>query len=235
MIIGIMQPYFFPYLGYWQLINAVDKYVIYDDVTFIKGGWISRNYILLNGQPHMITLPLDNPSSFRNINEIEITSNIKAREKILRTINSAYRKAPFFDTVMPMVEKQILNCTGIAELNYNTIIDISNYLGIDTRFILSSDMDKDNTLKGQEKVIAINKALGSDMYINSVGGKEIYSEKAFEDNGIKLRFLEVNDICYGQFNNSFVPNLSIIDILMFNSAQDTKSLLSCYTLSRGKR
>lgn len=234
MIVGIMQPYFFPYLGYWQLINAVDKYVIYDDVTFIKGGWISRNYILLNGQSHMVTLPLDNPSSFRNINEIGITSNIKAREKILKTIEAAYRKAPYYDIVMPMVEKQILESKGIAELNYNTIIELSKYLGIETEFILSSDMDKDNSLKGQDKVIAINKALGADMYINSVGGKSIYSEKAFEDNGIKLRFLEVDNVCYKQYSNDFVPNLSIIDILMFNDVKETKKLLSCYSLSRGR-
>ncbi len=235
MIVGIMQPYFFPYLGYWQLINAVDKYVIYDDVTFIKGGWISRNYILLNGQAHMVTLPLENPSSFRKINDIDVTYNIKAREKIIKLITAAYKKAPYFDTIMPWIESLVLNSKGIAELNYDTIVRITDYLDIKTELIVSSDMDKDNSLTGQDKVIAINKALNSDTYINSVGGKGIYSERVFEENGIKLRFLEVDNVKYQQFNNEFVPNLSIIDVLMFNSVDETKMLLEQYSLSRGNR
>ncbi len=230
-----MQPYFFPYLGYWQLINAVDRYVVYDDVTYIKGGWISKNYYLLNGKAQMMILPLDNPSSFRIINDIDITSNEKARQKVIRSIDAAYRKAPNYGVIMPVVENLILESNKIADLNLYTITWICKYLDIDTEIILSSDMDKDCSLTGQDKVIAINKALGSDMYINSAGGKNIYSERIFEENGIELRFLELDNVSYRQYDNDFVPNLSMIDVLMFNSPEETKKLLSQYTLSRGKR
>lgn len=234
MTVGIMQPYFFPYLGYWQLINAVDKYVVYDDVTYIKGGWISRNRILLNGEAHMLTLPLDNPSSFRNINEIGITSNIKAREKIVKTLEAAYKKAKYHDIVMPKIESLILNCERISELNYNTILYVKEYLGINTEIILSSELEKDNTLTGQDKVISINKTLGADMYINSIGGKEIYSSEEFRKNGIELRFLEMDNIQYEQNNNAFVSDLSIIDVLMFNSVEQIRELLCKYRLSLGR-
>lgn len=230
MKIGIMQPYFFPYLGYWQLINAVDKYVVYDDVAYIKGGWISRNNILLNGMKHMITLPLENPSSFRNINEIAITKNINQRKKILRTIEAAYKKAQFYDAFMPMVERLIIESQTIAELNYKSICEINRYLGIDTEIILSSDIKKNDSLKGQDKVIHINKLLGSDMYINAIGGKELYSNRDFAKEGIELRFLKMGDIRYRQFTDDFVQGLSIIDVLMFNSAEKTLNMLDEFTL-----
>ena len=118
MKIGIMQPYFFPYLGYWQLINAVDKYVVYDDVAYIKGGWISRNNILLNEKRHMITLPLSSPSVYKRINEIEISKDVIAVKKVIKTIKSAYLKAPYYNVIMPMVEKLISNNITIAALEY---------------------------------------------------------------------------------------------------------------------
>lgn len=232
MKLGIMQPYFFPYLGYWQLINAVDKYVVYDDVAFIKGGWISRNNILLEGHKYMITLPLDNPSSFRNINQIDITSREVQRAKVIRTLEAAYRKAPYYETIMPMINNLIMESKSISELNYNSIIQIDDYLGIETEIILSSDLKKNNELKGQEKVLHICKLLGADMYLNAVGGKELYSSDAFFDKGIELRFLKMSEVNYKQYNDEFVPGLSIIDVLMFNSVDKVIELLNQYTLEK---
>ncbi len=225
-----MQPYFFPYLGYWQLINTVDKYVIYDDVAYIKGGWISRNNILLGGNKHLITLPLDNPSSFRNINEIDITSNIKQREKILRTLDSAYKKAPYYSTVINLIEPLIMDCKGIAELNAKAIEKICDYLKIDTEIVLSSSIIKNNELKGQDKVIDINKRLGSNIYINAIGGKELYSKDVFNKEHIELKFLKMGEIKYKQYSDDFVGGLSIIDVLMFNSKEEVNRLLDIYTL-----
>ena len=139
MKVGIMQPYFFPYLGYWQLLSAVDKYVVYDDVAYIKGGWINRNNILLNGKSHLITLPLEQASSFKNINEIDITHNMKQREKVLKTLEAAYKKAPFFETIFPLLSNLIMSSKTIAELNYNSILDVKEYLGLNTEIILSSE------------------------------------------------------------------------------------------------
>ena len=235
MKVAIMQPYFFPYIGYWQLIRAVDKYVVYDDVSYIKGGWINRNNILLNGKRHLITLPLDNPSSFRNINEIYITSNKRVREKLLRTIESAYKKAPFFDVIYPMIADLILNAMTISELNFNSILKICDYLGIATEIILSSYLNKDNSLKGQAKVIHISKILGANTYINAIGGKKLYSFKAFKEVGLDLQFLEMGDICYKQYDNEFVQGLSVIDALMFNDKGKIHDFLKIRKISGGGR
>lgn len=230
MKIGIMQPYFFPYLGYWQLINAVDKYVVYDDVTFIKGGWISRNNILLNGKKHMITLPLINPSSYKKINEIEITQDEVAINKVLKTIKSAYAKAPYFDVAMPIIENLLHSNRTIAMLNYNAIVELGKYLNIKTEILLSSKIEKNNELKGQDKVLHINKLLEADTYYNAIGGQELYSKAEFDENGLDLYFLKMKDIEYKQYKNNFVSGLSIIDVIMFNSAECVQELLHEYTL-----
>ncbi len=228
--IGIMQPYFFPYIGYWQLLAAVDRYVVYDDVNYIKGGWIARNNILLNGAKHLITLPLDNPSPFKIINEIAITNNMKAREKIVRTIKNAYLRAPYFNLIIPIVENLIMYSKTIAELNYNAIIRICDYLGIETEIIVSSNLDKNNGLKGEEKVIHIVKKLGGNTYYNAIGGRELYDRKNFAKEGIKLSFIKTGDVTYQQFNNNPVSGLSIIDVLMFNSVEEVKQMLEIFDL-----
>lgn len=234
MKVGIMQPYFFPYLGYWQLINAVDKYVVYDDVNFIKGGWISRNNILLNGSRHLITLPLYKASSFKKINEIEVTKDQVALMKVIKLLESAYKRAPYFGTVMPLIKNLILNNSNIAMLNYNSIIEINQFLGIKTEIILSSELEKDNELKGEDKVIHINKILGSDTYINAIGGKALYGEQRFKENGLDLFFLNMGDVRYKQFGEDYVNNLSIIDVLMFNDVKKINEFLNTYNLDRGK-
>ena len=230
MKLGIMQPYFFPYLGYWQLINAVDKYVVYDDVTYIKGGWINRNNILLNNSSHLITLSLVNSSSFKNINEIEITRDSIKLEKLLKTIKVAYMKAPHYKEIMPIIEKLVKTNTNIAKLNFNSIIEINKYLNIQTEILLSSQIKKDNKLKAQDKVIHINEILGADTYYNAIGGQTLYSKEIFKEKGINLRLLKMNELRYKQFNNEFVPNLSIIDVLMFNKKETIQKYLDNFCL-----
>lgn len=230
MKVGIMQPYFFPYLGYWQLINAVDKYVVYDDVAFIKGGWISRNNILLNGMRHMITLPLCNPSVNKKINEIEITKDKIAVKKLIKTVNSAYLKAPYYDTIMPMIERLISDNDTIAMLNYNSVIEIARYLKIKTEIILSSKIEKNNDLKGESKVLEINKILDADTYYNAIGGQQLYDKMEFKKHGVELCFCKMKEIVYKQYNNEFVPGLSIIDVLMFNSPEKIFEMLHEYVL-----
>lgn len=228
--LGIMQPYFFPYVGYWQLINAVDKYVVYDDVNYIKGGWINRNNILLNGANHLITLPLEEASSFKLINEISITKNAILKNKLIKTIKSAYLRAPYFETIMPIIESLISNNSNIAMLNYNIVLAIKEYLNIDTEILLSSNIEKNNSLKAQDKVLHIAHILNATEYINAIGGQRLYSKEDFSKENIKLSFLKTGDIKYNQFKNEFVPNLSIIDILMFNSPETIKKMLDNYEL-----
>ena len=232
MKLGIMQPYFFPYLGYWQLINAVDKFVIYDDVNYIKGGWINRNRILLNGSAHYINMYMNGASSNKKINEIDLEKNIHMLNKNIKMLEAAYKDAPFFGKVFPLIKKVLYNfdVNNIAEYIENIIREILIYLDISTEVIMSSNIKKNNCLKAQDKVIEICKILNADEYVNAIGGQSLYSKKAFSEEGIELKFIKENDIVYKQYDNEFVRDLSIIDVLMFNSKEDVKKLLQEYNL-----
>lgn len=231
MKLGIMQPYFFPYIGYWQLINATDKYVIYDDVNFIKGGWINRNRILMNGQGKMINLQMHGASSNKLINEIEVSGDAKHNKKLLKTIESCYKKAPYFSKALPVIENIIAQEEkNMARFLEYSIRQICKYLLIDTDLYVSSSINKNNDLKSQDKIIEICNILGADEYFNAIGGQELYSYEDFAYHGIKLKFLKTGKVEYQQFNKQFVPNLSIIDVMMFNSPVDIKEMLEHYEL-----
>ena len=226
MKLGIMQPYFLPYIGYWQLINAVDKYVIYDDVNYINRGWINRNNILLNKQQFLFTLTLLGASQNKLINEITVCEE---QDKLIKTFETAYKKAPFFSEAF-LVVKQIFeyNDKNLAKFIGNSIMRIADYLGLKTEFVYSSEIEKDCSLKGREKILSICKILRATEYFNAIGGKELYNQADFEANNIKLTFLKASQIEYKQFNNSFVPNLSILDVMMFNSVKEIGKMLEEY-------
>lgn len=228
MTLAIMQPYFFSYIGYWQLINAADTFVIYDDVSFIKQGYINRNAILLKENKQQFTLELSKASSFKLINQIELGNN---KNKLLTTIKQNYSKAPYFNTVIVIIEDILTNNEkNLAKFIGYSLKKISDYLEIRTTFIYSSDIKKDNTLKAQNKIIDICKKLNAEKYINSIGGQGLYSKEVFKANNIELNFLKTEIIEYKQFINSFIPYLSIVDILMFNKKEDIKIMLDSYEL-----
>jgi len=231
MKIGIMQPYFFPYIGYWQLVDAVDIFVVYDDVNYIKNGWINRNKILVNGSEHYVTLPLQNMSPFKKINEIYVTDNIFAKNKLLKTIKQNYRKAKYFEQIMPMIESTVCKQgNNLSNIVVNSINEVCSYLGITTKIVLSSFLDKKKETTAQETIISLVKSLGGDFYYNAIGGKSLYDKEAFLKKGISLSFIKTMQIYYKQFNNFFVPNLSIMDVLMFNSPLEISNMLKCYEL-----
>ena len=234
MKLAVMQPYLFPYIGYWQLINAVDEFVIYDDVNFISRGWINRNNILVDGESKMITLALSKASINKRINEIDIASELGTKEAFLKKIVNAYRKAPFFGTVFPLLEKIILNSeNNISKYILTSIQTICSYLEISTKILVSSEIPKDNNLRGDDKIVHICEILGAETYINPYGGMAIYDEEKFEKKNIKLFFIkaDLERICYKQFDTPFVNGLSIIDILMFNSSVKIKEeMLQRYSL-----
>jgi len=228
MKIGIMQPYFLPYIGYWQLMNAVDRYVIYDDVAYIKQGWINRNRMLLNGKEFLFSIPLAGASSFKNINEIAIAL---VKSRLLKTIAQGYAKAPFYDTVFPLIG-DIINYEeqNLARYVTHSIRAVADYLGIKTELVLSSEIDKDSSLRAQDKVLDMCQTLGATEYFNAIGGQQLYSREEFLSAGIALRFLKTNPIVYQQFNNKFVPLLSILDVMMFNSVENISAMLVNYEL-----
>ena len=228
MKLAIMQPYIFPYIGYFQLIYSVHKFVIYDDVSYIKQGWINRNRILLNGQPRYFTISLSGASSFKKIMEIEFKIDSK---KLLKTIYHAYKKAPFFSEVYPMIENIITHKeTNLARFVTNSLMRVTKYLEISTEFIISSDKQIATELKGKERVIAICNYLNATHYYNAMGGKGLYAKDEFKKNGIELKFIKTKEIIYKQFDNNFVPFLSIIDSMMFNPVEAIQEMLKEYEL-----
>ena len=231
MKVGIMQPYFVPYIGYWQLLNAVDKYVIYDDVNYINRGWINRNRIMIDGQPKYINVPMLGASQNKLINEIHVNHDPRQIKKNLRTIESAYKNAPYYAVIFPLVE-EIIKCSQeyLASYIENSIRVICQHFEIETDLIVSSSVKKNCSLKGQDKILSICELLGATEYYNAVGGQMLYSYEDFRKRRIELKFLKTNNIKYKQFGNDFLPNLSIIDVMMFNSRQKVKEMLEDYSI-----
>ena len=230
MKLGIMQPYFLPYIGYFQLINAVDKYVIYDNIEYTKKGWINRNRILMNGKDFLISLPLKKDSDYKFVCERELSSDYQPK-KLLGQIRSSYVKAPYFKEVNPLLESILYyDQTNLFTYILHSVKAINHYAGIQTELVVSSSVNIDHQLKSEDKVLAICKALDADSYYNAIGGMELYSKERFQNAGIDLNFLKSDDIQYKQFNHTFVPWLSIIDVLMFNSKEEFSILLNKYTL-----
>lgn len=228
MKLAIMQPYMFPYIGYWQLISTVDAFVIYDDVNYIKQGYINRNSILAKTKAQIFTLETIGASSNKLINEVCVGGN---RKKLLKTIEYNYLKAPFFQEAMPVIEEIIVNTeSNLAKYVGYSIKKIAEYLRISTLLIYSSEINKDCNLRGQDKVIDICKNLKAHIYINSIGGQELYSKCEFKKSDIDLKFLKTKVFEYKQFENEFVPYLSIIDIMMFNDVDGISTSLQNFDL-----
>lgn len=230
--IAIMQPYFFPYIGYFQLIHASDIFIFYDDVNFINRGWINRNRILLNGEPHLISIPCKKASQNKLIKDIQVAFDEKNRQKLLRTFQLAYRKAPYYLEVFPIIEKTLsAGEINIAELAANSIKEVVHYLGLSVTFKASSKNYQNGELKKADRLIDICQREEINNYINPQGGKEIYSKAYFKEKRINLRFLTPQAIPYPQFGETFVPWLSILDVMMFNSREKiTNELLNAFSL-----
>lgn len=233
MKLAIMQPYFFPYLGYFQLISSVDKFVIYDDVSFIKQGWINRNQLLSQGRPHLFSVPLSGVSSNRPIRETQVSERDfpRWREKFLRTIDQAYAKAPEYQNVRPFIAS-VLETTpsDIARLALRSIYSVAEYLGIDTSIEFSSSIYDNDELSAQTRVLDICRIENATLYVNAEGGRELYQHHAFNANNIDLRFIKCALRPYRQFENSFVAGLSILDVMMFNPIDEITGMLQEFTL-----
>lgn len=230
--IAIMQPYFFPYIGYFQLINSVDEFIIYDNIEYTKKGWINRNRILCDGRDKLITLPVKKGSDYLNVVDRELSESWeKDKNSIFKVINSSYNKSPYFNSVFELISL----CLNSKEKNlfnfiYDSLVLVNKYLGIKTPIIISSTLDIDHSLKSQNKVLSICKNRNANVYINSIGGTHLYNKDEFSKNGICLNFIKSNSIIYKQFFNDFIPWLSIIDVMMFNPKETISEYLNSYVL-----
>lgn len=230
MKLAIMQPYFMPYIGYFQLLKSVDRFIIYDNIKYTKKGWINRNRILKNGQPDYISISLQKDSDSLNIVERRISSSFN-KHKMLNQIKESYRKSPYFSSVFPLIEKIINNDEKNLFLYLlNQIELIKEHLMIETEILISSKVEIEHSLKAEDKVLAICKEQQANIYINAIGGQELYSKDLFLQNDINLYFIKTNDIIYKQFTDRFTPNLSIVDVLMFNSPESINEMLDDYVL-----
>ena len=238
MTVAIMQPYFLPYIGYMQLMDAVDTFILYDDVAFINRGWINRNRLLINGQEHLFTVPLRDASQNKRINEVHLADDPKWRGKLLKTIEQGYRKAPYYAAVMPITEKIINYATdSIAELVHFSLVELNQYLGITTRLVASSSVYNNVGLKAQERILDICQQEKATRYINPIGGIELYDKPTFAQIGIDLNFIKAKRVDYPQLNrgraggpDEFIPWLSILDALMVNDVTTVRAMLKEYEL-----
>jgi hypothetical protein len=232
MRFAAMQPYFLPYIGYWQLMHSVDVFVVYDNIEFTKKGWINRNRMLLNGEPSTFTINLRKDSDYLDVRERYISPVYdKVRKKILNQIRMAYLKAPMFDAVMPLVESCFCcEKENLFDFILHSISKVQKYLEIETKLQVSSDIPIDHSLKNKHRLWAIGGYLEMSGYVNSIGGQDLYDKGEFSGHGLNLEFLRSEVAEYRQFENEFVPSLSIMDVLMFNDTDSVKSMLSHYVL-----
>lgn len=211
-----MQPYFLPYIGYFQLIAAVDDFVIYDNIKYTKKGWINRNRFLLNGKDVFFTLPILKASDDLDIVERELAGAFD-RKRLLNQLHGAYAKAPEYHKVFPLLERIIaFEEENLFRYIHHSVTELCAHIGIVTPITVSSTIDINGNLKAQDKVLALCKARGAQLYINPIGGVELYDREAFATKDVELKFIKSLPFEYKQFKNSFVPWLSIVDVLMFN-------------------
>lgn len=235
MKLAIMQPYIFPYIGYFQLIHAIDKFVFYDDVNYIKQGWVNRNRILVNRKDHLFSIPLLKQSSFTHIADtrINITQFDIWSRKFYKTLTQSYKNAPYFEEIFSLVESVLqVKCNTIGELARTSVLTVCEYLQLERKWVESSKVYHNENLKAQERVLDICKKENATMYINVQGGKALYNHNNFKKENLELLFLKPGSVEYKQKMDEFVPWLSIIDVLMFNNLENIWKYLNNYKLER---
>lgn len=226
MKLGIMQPYFLPYIGYFQLLASVDQFIVYDNIKYTKKGWINRNRMLLNGKDAMFSLPLKKGSDSMDVVARELATDFE-RTKLLNQFKGAYGRAPQFELTYPVLERIVQHDeANLFCYIHHSIVRLCEHLGIKTEIKISSEIAIDHQLKGQDKVLALCKAAGADTYINTVGGVELYTKDDFRIQGIDLQFIKARLLEYAQFGAPFVPLLSIVDVLMFNPLNTVRACIN---------
>ena len=223
-----MQPYFMPYIGYFQLMSAVDKYVIYDDVSYIRRGWSARNNILLNGQKYLFHVKVEGGSQNNLYTQVHVIDNFV---KLRKTLEINYKKAPHYAETMALLE--IMFKFEDRRFNHfirNSFEVVCDYLGLCVDFVFSSDLSNNKLLKGKHKILDICKTLGATDYYNAIGGQDLYDRNESAADGILLHFVNPQLREYPQFSSTFFPDLSMIDVLMMNSKNAVMSMLRDFSV-----
>lgn len=235
MKLAIMQPYFFPYIGYWQLIHAADCFVLFDDVQYIRHGWINRNRILKPGGGwQYIVVPLKKHNGREVIKNVLVHPDNKWKDLILAQLHHYKKKARYFTETYQLVRGALFGAheQGIAALNMSIVKALCSVLEMKKDILTSSAQQYDYANVGDagEWALRIAEQMGAKEYINPVGGKDLFSKEKYSASGITLSFLQSKEVIYSQLGD-FIPALSIIDVLMFNGVEGTKGLLDQYTVT----
>jgi hypothetical protein len=210
----------------------VDKFVFYDDVNFIKRGWINRNRVLVNGDEFLFSIPLKKASQNKLINEVEVKLDEKWLHHFYMTLEQNYIKAPYYKETLQLIKKVFSSeyCT-ISDLAIESVKQVINYLGIKKNFERSSIKYSESAgMEKTERLISICKSSGSQHYINPIGGKSLYNKDYFKSKEISLSFIKNDLLPYNQFSQDFISGLSVIDVLMFNNIEETNKLLLKYNI-----
>jgi hypothetical protein len=228
MRLAVMQPYFLPYAGYFMLLRAVDRFVAFDDVQHIARGWVNRNRLLLGGRPHPFAVPLKKAAREARICDRELALDDRWRHAWLERVRHAYGRAPQYPRVRELLAAILDGPVGLADFLVGSLQLVCDYIGITTPITRSSSVELG--VHGREKILALCRHFGADCYVNPRGGEALYAAKPFAAQGIALRFLHMHDVRYAQFGQTFVPNLSIMDVLMFNAPEACRALLARFSL-----
>jgi hypothetical protein len=233
--IAMMQPYIFPYLGYFQLIAAADVFVLGDDLQYIRSGWVNRNRILSNGEAKLVTFPLKKDRFELPIMQRQFVDTfLEEGERLINLITQNYRKAPYFEQVMPLIARLIrFPQQNLALYAEHVIRELCAYLHIVTPILRGSDLKLNSCTEKQDRVINIAHTFAATTFLNPIGGAELYDRDHFARHGLLVRFFKMDDVVYRQFTKPFVPNLSIIDVLMFNCVEQVQVMLDCFSISDG--
>jgi hypothetical protein len=233
MRLAIMQPYFLPYLGYFQLMSAVDKIALLDDANFINGGWINRNRIAVQGEPHWLTLPLAKASQNRLINEIEIVDDPLWKRKTIRMVELSYQSAPFAGQVLPLLSEMLREARGsLSTFLFYQLRCLADYIGISTQIERTSVRYPKGSLTGQRRILDICVREGASIYVNPPGGRSLYDAEMFASTGIELLFLDPNFSAVTlRHSGREGPCLSILDLLMFNPVAAVREATEMFRLS----
>ncbi len=238
-----MQPYFFPHIGYFQLIHAVDRFFLYDNLDYSRGGWINRNRILVvRGRPTFLSVPIRGRKITKTIRDTILLEDPHWRLSLQRSIHTCYSRSPYFRETLQLVEEILfLETSSLAEINKRCITGVCNHLGVDTEILTDStpfdalefelrQRPGTDPIRKVTRAIELCRALGADVFINAIGGRALYDKEVFARHGVRVFFVQTRPHTYPQRAATFHPSLSIIDVLMNCGRDGTRRLLGEYDL-----
>lgn len=236
MKLAIMQPYLFPYLGYFQLLNAVDRFVLLDDAAHIRRGWVNRNALAGRDARQPFVFPVAYAPRDAAILDVRLHEPEQAARRFMRTLAHLYGQAPFYGPVSELISGILSGGEErLALVIRHSLERIAAYLGIATPIVSAAERHGEIRSRGARRILDICRAEGATTYLNPEGGTELYDPAPFAEAGIALRFLHHRPLPYDRRGGVFLERLSIVDAMMYNAPEAFGPLLGACDLVEGKR